>query len=87
MDETVVTTAEKTIRAVAPGLFDVTDEHPCVGSALTGSPGLSPIARSVARQIRDHDDRVDFLSGIDLILTGITSRGAAHCAPRSREIK
>jgi AcrR family transcriptional regulator len=150
MNETVVTTPEKTIRAVALGLFDVIDEHPWVGSALTSSPGLSPIvrilerigqqvralgvpdkrqwasvgalmayilgvsrqnaangelartrgldrsdfldavstawsqldpkeypfARSVARKIRIHDDRLDFLAGIDLILSGIkSSRG------------
>jgi len=147
MNETVVTTPETTIRAVALGLFDVIDQHPWVGSALTSSPGLSPIvrilerigqqiralgvpdeqqwasvgtlmayilgvsrqnaangqlartrgldrsdfleavstawsqldpkeypfARSVARQIRDHDDRMDFLAGIDLILCGIKS--------------
>lgn len=30
-----------------------------------------PFARSVAGQIRNHDDRTDFLTGIDLILTGI----------------
>jgi AcrR family transcriptional regulator len=151
MNETVVTTPEATIRAVALGLFDLIDEHPWVGSALTSSPGLSPIvrilepigrqirtlgvpdeqqwtsvgalmayilgvsrqnaangelartrgldrsdflaavstawsqldpqeypfARSVAGQIRDHDDRVDFLAGIDLILTGIKS----SCGP------
>lgn len=150
MNETVVTTPEATIHAVALGLFDVIDAHPWVGSALTNSPGLSPIvrilervgqqiralgvpdeqqwasvgalmayilgvsrqnaangqlartrgldrsdfleavstawsqldpqeypfARSIARQIRDHDDRVDFLAGIDLILSGIkSSRG------------
>ena len=150
MTETVVTTPEATIRAVALGLFDVINQHPWVGSALTSSPGQSPIvrilepigqqiralgvpdeqqwtsvgalmayilgvsrqnaangqlartqgldrgdfleavstawsqldpheypfARSVAGQIRDHDDRVDFLAGIDLILTGIkSSRG------------
>jgi AcrR family transcriptional regulator len=150
MNETVVTTPEATIRAVALALFDLIDEHPWVGSALTSSPGLSPIvrilepigrqiralgvpdkqqwasvgalmayilgvsrqnaangqlartqgldrsdfldavstawsqldpneypfARSVARQLRDHDDRIDFLAGIDLILTGIkSSRG------------
>ena len=150
MDKAVVTTPEQTIRAVALGLFDVIDEHPWVGSALTGSLTLSPIlrilepigqqiralgvpheqqwssagalmayilgvssqnaanrqlartrdlgrsdfldmvatawsqldpkeypfARSIAPQIRYHDDRVDFLSGIDLILTGIkSSRG------------
>jgi AcrR family transcriptional regulator len=143
----VVTTPEAMIRAVALGLFDVIDEHPWVGSALTSVPGLSPIvrilerigqqiralgvpdeqqwaavgalmayilgvsrqnaangqlartrgldrsdflesvstawsqldpkeypfARSVAGQIRDHDDRVDFLAGIDLILRGIDS--------------
>ena len=147
MSETVVTTPEATIRAVALGLFDVIDAHPWVGSALTSSPGLSPIvrilerigqqvralgvpdeqqwasvgalmayilgvsrqnaangqlgrtrgldrsafleavstawsqldpqeypfARSVARQIRDHDDRVDYLAGIDLILSGINA--------------
>src|SRR5580658_9802660 len=150
MNETVITTPEATIRAVALGLFDLIDEHPWVGSALTTSPGLSPIvrilepigqqiralgvpdeqqwaavgalmayilgvsrqnaangelartrgldrsdfleavstawaqldpedypfARSVAGQIRIHDDRLDFLAGIDLILSGIkSSRG------------
>jgi AcrR family transcriptional regulator len=147
MTETVVMTPEESIRAVALGLFDVIDAHPWVGSALTSSPGLSPIvrilepigqqvralgvpdeqqwaavgalmayilgvsrqnaanrefartrgidrsefleavstawsqldpqqypfARSIARQLRAHDDRVDFLAGIDLILTGIKS--------------
>jgi len=150
MNETVVTTPEATIRAIALGLFDVINEHPWVGSALTSSPGQSPIvrilepigqqiralgvpdeqqwtsvgalmayilgvsrqnaangelarirgldrsdflqavstawsqldpkeypfARSVAGQIRDHDDRIDYLAGIDLILSGIkASRG------------
>jgi len=36
-------------------------------------PKEYPFARSVAGQIRDHDDRVDFLSGINLILKGIDS--------------
>ena len=147
MNETVVTTPETTIRAVALGLFDVIDAHPWVGSALTSSPALSPIvrilerigqqvralgvpdkqlwasvgalmayilgvsrqnaangqlartqgldrsefleavstawsqldpkeypfARSIARQMRDHDDRMDYLAGINLILSGIKS--------------
>ncbi|MDX2545159.1 TetR/AcrR family transcriptional regulator [Streptomyces sp. WI04-05B] len=30
--------------------------------------------RSVAEQLRDHDDRGEFLAGIDLILAGITER-------------
>ena len=39
-------------------------------------PEEYPFARSVARQVRDHDDRIDFLAGIDLILSGIkSSRG------------
>jgi AcrR family transcriptional regulator len=39
-------------------------------------PKEYPFARSIARQIRDHDDRMDFLAGIDLILSGIkSSRG------------
>ncbi|WP_322028801.1 TetR/AcrR family transcriptional regulator [Paraburkholderia sp. J76] len=32
-----------------------------------------PFTRSVAKQLRDHDDRADFLAGIDLILLGIES--------------
>lgn len=34
-------------------------------------PNEYPFARSVAGQLRDHDDRLDFLSGIDLILRGL----------------
>jgi hypothetical protein len=29
--------------------------------------------RAVAAQLRDHDDRAQFLAGVDLILTGITA--------------
>lgn len=36
-------------------------------------PEEYPFARSVAGQIRDHDDRVDFLAGINLIFAGIDS--------------
>lgn len=31
-----------------------------------------PFTRNVAAQLRDHDDRVEFLNGIDLILSGIS---------------
>jgi AcrR family transcriptional regulator len=34
-------------------------------------PAVYPFVRSVAGQLRDHDDREDFLAGIDLILRGI----------------
>src|SRR5579864_5471195 len=37
LNETAVTSPEKTIRAVALSLFDVIDKHPWVGSALTSS--------------------------------------------------
>src|ERR1700689_48763 len=36
-------------------------------------PDRSPFTRSVAGQLRAHDDRSDFLAGIDLILHGIKS--------------
>jgi AcrR family transcriptional regulator len=36
-------------------------------------PDEYPFVRSVAGQLRAHDDRVDFLAGIDLILSGIES--------------
>jgi AcrR family transcriptional regulator len=32
-----------------------------------------PFTRAVADQLRDHDDRAEFLAGVDLILTGITT--------------
>jgi AcrR family transcriptional regulator len=34
-------------------------------------PDEYPFARSVAGQLRSHDDRIDFLSGVDIILRGI----------------
>ena len=34
-------------------------------------PDKYPFTRGVAAQMRDHDDRADFLAGIDLILAGI----------------
>jgi len=42
-------------------------------------PDEYPFTRSVAGRLRDHDDRADFLAGIDLILRGIDSpRGLAY---------
>ncbi|MDO0928906.1 hypothetical protein QQY24_27125 [Streptomyces sp. TG1A-8] len=35
-------------------------------------PGDYPFTRAVADQLRGHDDREQFLAGIDLVLTGIT---------------
>ena len=36
-------------------------------------PNDYPFTRAVADQLRDHDDRAEFLAGVDLILTGITT--------------
>lgn len=36
-------------------------------------PGEYPFTRNVAGELRDHDDREQFLAGIDLILAGISS--------------
>ncbi|RXH54423.1 TetR/AcrR family transcriptional regulator [Granulicella sibirica] len=36
-------------------------------------PNIYPFTRSIAGHVRDHDDRVDFLAGIDLILRGVGS--------------
>ena len=38
-------------------------------------PGEFPFTRSVAAQLRDHDDREQFLAGVDLILAGIIASG------------
>jgi len=38
------------------------------------NPEEYPFTRSVAGQMRTHDDRMDFLAGIDLILSGIKSQ-------------
>lgn len=37
-------------------------------------PDEFAFTRNVADQLRDHDDREEFLAGIDLILAGITAR-------------
>lgn len=34
-------------------------------------PGEYPFSRAVAAQMREHDDREQFLAGVDLILAGI----------------
>jgi AcrR family transcriptional regulator len=41
-----------------------------------------PFARNVAAQLRDHDDRVEFLAGIDLILAGIAASLPRVVEPR-----
>ncbi|MER6347687.1 TetR/AcrR family transcriptional regulator [Streptomyces sp. NPDC001595] len=59
--------------AVAPD----TDRVEFLDAVATAWEGLDPdryeFARSVAGQMRRHDDRAEFLAGIDLILKGITA--------------
>jgi AcrR family transcriptional regulator len=43
-------------------------------------PEQYPFTRSVAGQLRVHDDRMDFLAGIDLILSGMVRRGITGAA-------
>ncbi len=49
-------------------------------------PDNYPSTRAVADQMREHDDREQFLAGIDLVLTGITTlhlpTGQAHTPTR-----
>jgi hypothetical protein len=48
-------------------------------------PRTHPFTRRMAAQLRDHDDREQFLAGIDLILAGIAAgRPAVRSRARSR---
>ena len=54
--------------------FDRSDFLETVATAWSQlDPEEYPFTRSITAQVRDHDDRVDFLAGIDLILSGIAS--------------
>ena len=58
-------------REVAPG----TNRIAFLGSVSADlEPDLFPFTRTVAGQLRDHDDRAQFLAGIDLLLAGIAGR-------------
>jgi hypothetical protein len=58
-------------RSVAPG----TRRSDVLAAASTNlDPRVYPFTLEVAGQLREHDDRVQFLAGIDLILAGISSR-------------
>ncbi|WP_046732422.1 TetR/AcrR family transcriptional regulator C-terminal domain-containing protein [Streptomyces humi] len=48
-------------------------------------PDDYPFTRAVAAQVREHDDREQFLAGIDLVLAGITAVVAAHTAAPGQE--
>lgn len=55
---------------------DFLEEMSAIWSQL--DPSAYPFVRSAAGQLRIHDDRADFLAGVDLILRGIESALAAR---------
>ena len=64
-------------RSVAPGT-NRTDFLTTVSGAWANlDPGEYPFTRGVAGQLREHDDREQFLAGIDLILAGIAALGSS----------
>src|SRR5580698_680816 len=74
-----------TIRAIAGGLFDVIDEHPWVGSALTSAPGLSPIVRILERigqQVRalgvPEDEQWAAVGTLMAYILGVSRQNAAN---------
>jgi AcrR family transcriptional regulator len=57
-------------RAAAPGL----DRGAFLESVSTTlDPAAFPFLHAMAAELRDHDDRAQFLAGIDLILAGVTA--------------
>lgn len=70
---------------VLRGTTNRTDFLETVSAAWASlDPDEYPFTRNVADQLRDHDDRVEFLDGIDLILAGISGlrRAPAGGLPR-----
>jgi AcrR family transcriptional regulator len=62
---------------VLEGTTNRTDFLDTVSAAWASlDPGEFPFTRDVADQLRDHDDREQFLGGIDLILAGTVPRPA-----------
>ncbi|MEO6086647.1 MAG: TetR family transcriptional regulator [Umezawaea sp.] len=62
---------------VLEGTTNRTDFLETVSAAWAGlDPDEYPFTRDVADQLRDHDDREQFLDGIDLILAGTVPRPA-----------
>lgn len=64
----------------ARGLGPEADRGAYIGTVAQAwkqlSPEDFPFIRALADQGLDHDDRVEFLAGIDLIVTGVTARPA-----------
>lgn len=71
--------AQQAQRTHGPARADFLDALATTWSQL--DPGAYPFTRGIAAQFRVHDDRADFLAGVDLILGGIS---ATHVRPVAR---
>lgn len=74
--------------ATARGFAGTTNRADHLNTVSTAWAKLDPVeyafTRQVAEQLRNHDDRVEFLNGINLILTGISGmRRAPARGPRT----
>jgi AcrR family transcriptional regulator len=61
-------------RAVDPGLKRAEFLGAAAAAWAELDPGEYPFTRSAAGRLREHDDRDEFLAGLDLILAGITTQ-------------
>ncbi|KZB86197.1 TetR/AcrR family transcriptional regulator [Amycolatopsis regifaucium] len=64
-------------RALEPGVDRAEFLHAAATVWEELDPGEYPFMKSIADQVREHDDREQFLTGVDLILTGITASNRA----------
>ena len=64
-------------RAFEPGT-DQADRAKFLGTVAAAwaelDPDEYPFTRSAADRLREHDDRAEFLAGLDLVLAGIVAR-------------
>ncbi|WP_425244708.1 TetR/AcrR family transcriptional regulator [Streptomyces citrinus] len=66
------------VHGVALGLFGAMEEHPWLAPQLVAQLAHDPwgpvaprLVEAIGRQVREHDDREQFLAGLDLILDGV----------------
>lgn len=64
-------------RVLGPGVDRAEFLHAAATAWEELDPAEYPFMKSIADQVREHDDREQFLTGVDLILTGITARTRA----------
>ncbi|RSN54623.1 TetR family transcriptional regulator [Amycolatopsis sp. WAC 04182] len=65
-------------RVAGPGVDRTEFLHAAADAWEALDPGEFPFLRSIAGDARDHDDREQFLTGLDLILAGIAGAGGSQ---------